>query len=376
MSGFVSIYLDVLRFLAAMSVFLWHAGSDPVSVGVLPIIYSNHLVVIIFFVISGYVIAASVDRPDRTLANYGADRFARLYSVVLPALVLTYCLDAFGSKISPELYSVIDPHWQWGRLLLNLVYCQQLWFLCVNPSSNNPFWSLGYEFWYYVLFGVLIFVKPRRAKIIFLIAISLFIGPKILLLLPAWAAGALAFHAGKNWHCSQRRSLILFVGTGLAVLAVLISKDQLGLNNGRVGLAPLYYSANFFGDNIFAVIIAANFFCCAVFSRRLAGDFESQRAVKMIRWMASHTFSVYLYHVPVLLFIRAVTKYDPHNLFAVLAAMLVTLLIIAGLSKATEERYTMLRTYLRRRMTNFTGKFRLSGRMVQDAQQPPVNAGS
>jgi peptidoglycan/LPS O-acetylase OafA/YrhL len=58
-----------------------------------------------FLVISGYVIAASAARPDRTFANYGADRLARLSSVVIPALALTYCLDAIGSRVSPEVYS-------------------------------------------------------------------------------------------------------------------------------------------------------------------------------------------------------------------------------------------------------------------------------
>ncbi len=358
MNGLVSIYLDVFRFLAAMGVFLSHAEQHSAAPGVLPPIYFDHKLVIIFFVISGYVIAASASRPDRTLANYSADRVARLSSVVIPALALTYCLDAIGSMVSPDIYSFINPHWQSVRMLLNLLYCQQIWFLCVNPSSNTPFWSLGYEFWYYVLFGVLIFVKSKWAKTLLLLLVSLFIGPKILLLLPAWAVGAMAFHASKTWRCSYRNSFMLFLATGLGTVLALVFENQLGLSNGKSGLPPLYYSSNFLGDIVFAVIVALNFLCCGLFSKHLTKNLEPYRMVKFIRWMASHTFSLYLYHAPILFFIRAITRYDPHNLFAVIAAMSATLLIIAGLSKITEERYPALRIFLRRWMVTFTGKLR------------------
>src|ERR1039458_4334346 len=111
MSGLISIYLDLFRFLAAMGVFLSHAEQHAGAVGVLPKVYFDHKFVVIFFVLSGYVIAASAARADRTLANYSADRLARLSSVVIPALALTYLLDAVGSMASPDLYSFL-PHWQ------------------------------------------------------------------------------------------------------------------------------------------------------------------------------------------------------------------------------------------------------------------------
>jgi peptidoglycan/LPS O-acetylase OafA/YrhL len=137
------------------------------------------------------------------------------------------------------------------------------------------------------------------------------------------------------------------------MVAALIFQDQLGLENGKVGKPPLYYSSNFLGDNIFAVILAAHFFCCALFSRHFNKNLELYRGVKFIRWMAGHTFSLYLYHVPILVCIRAVAKYDPYNSFAVYATIAITLLIVVGLSKITEERYPALRILLRRWMEVF-----------------------
>ena len=357
MSGLLSIYLDLVRFLAAVGVLLWHAGQNPVSTSVLPQVFFNHKLVIIFFVISGYVIAASASRPDRSLANYSADRLARLSSVMIPALVLTYCLDAIGSRVSPDTYLFINPHWQSLRFFANFFYCQQIWFLCVVPSSNSPFWSLGYEFWYYALFGIWLFVRAKWTKLLLCLAVSLFIGPKILLLFPAWMAGALAFYTSKACQSTRGRSLMLFFGTGVATLLALVFEDQLGLNNGKAGAPPLYYSSNAVGDNIFAMLVAAHFVGCALLSRHVSTALENQPAVKWIRWMAGHTFSLYVYHLPILLFIRAITHYDPHSPIAVLAAISFALLTIVGLSKITEEPYPAVRSLLRRWITRLLGRF-------------------
>lgn len=356
MKGLISIYLDVFRFAAALGVFLSHAEQHAGAPGVLPPVYLDHKLVIFFFVISGYVIAASAERPDRTFANYTADRLARLSSVVIPALALTFLLDKIGGAVSPELYSAISPNWQPLRFLINFFYCQQLWFLCVNPSSNTPLWSLGYEFWYYALFGIWIFVRSTSTKTLLLLAVSLFIGPKILLLLPAWVVGAVAFHAGKKIQLSRARSLALFIGSGVVLLVATLFAVSLGLTNGKAGQPPLYYSANFIGDNLFALIVAAHFLACAQFSRHLSANLEPYRAVKFLRWLASHTFSLYVYHMPLLYFIRAIGRYDANNLYAVLAAMALALVVIVGLSKLTEERYPMLRAWLRARMTVLAGK--------------------
>jgi peptidoglycan/LPS O-acetylase OafA/YrhL len=350
MRGLVSIYLDVFRFVAAMCVFLSHADQHAGFRSVVPAIdftRYDHKFVIVFFVISGYVIAASASRPDRTLANYSADRIARLSSVVIPALLLTYCLDALGSMATPGLYAFIDPHWQPVRLLMNLFYCQQIWFLCVNASSNTALWSLGYEFWYYVLFGVWIFVESKAGKMLLLLAVSLFIGPKILLLLPAWAAGALAFHAGKSYRCPRGGSFALFVVTGIGVAAALIFAGELGFSNGKSGEPPLYYSSDFVGDNLFAMVVAFHFFCCALFSANLVKNFEPYKLVRFVRWMASHTFSLYVYHLPLLLFVMAIGRYDIRNTTSVLLAVTTVLVAIAGLSKITEERYPVLRVHMR-----------------------------
>jgi peptidoglycan/LPS O-acetylase OafA/YrhL len=201
-----------------------------------------------------------------------------------------------------------------------------------------------------------------------LFAISLLVGPKILLLLPAWAVGAMAFHASKVWRCSLRSGLVLFMATGLAAAAAMIFQNQLGLDDNAVGKPPLFYSSDFIGDNLFGILVGAHFWACAIFSRHFVKNLEPYRIVKLTRWMAGHTFSLYLYHVPILLFLRAITKYDPNNQIAVYAAMAVTLLMIVVLSKITEEQYPNLRATLRRWIAAFLQSIRAHWKMRSSLQ--------
>ncbi len=169
--------------------------------------------------------------------------------------------------------------------------------------------------------------------------------------------GAIAFHATKAWRLSYRTSLILFLATGLGTVLAVAYEDQWGFSNGRAGLPPLYYSSNYVGDNLFAVLVASHFVFCGLFSKHLTKNLEPYKIVRFVRWMASHTFSLYVYHMPLLFFIRAIGKVRPkRDLFAVLGAMSIALLIIAGLSKITEERYPALRILLRLWFNTFTGK--------------------
>ena len=59
--------------------------------------------------------------------------------------------------------------------------------LC-NPGSNGPWWSLGYEAWYYAIFALMFFTNGRK-RWLFAGAAMLVAGPKIWLLMPSWLMG-------------------------------------------------------------------------------------------------------------------------------------------------------------------------------------------
>jgi len=56
----------------------------------------------VFFVLSGYVIAHVLSTREKTPLEFTASRFARLYSVLLPALAITAVCDWGGFNGSAQ----------------------------------------------------------------------------------------------------------------------------------------------------------------------------------------------------------------------------------------------------------------------------------
>ena len=167
MSRPLSIYLDLVRFTAALVVFLGHAARGPTGGGTGGLLWQfsilNFDAVTIFFVLSGFVIAHAVRTSERSPRHFFTNRAARIYSVAVPAIILTFFLDYLGSAINPSyswyrnLHSQLLPTW----LPFALTFTDDIWGAYVPIGTNTPYWSLCFEVWYYILFGCALFT-PRR----------------------------------------------------------------------------------------------------------------------------------------------------------------------------------------------------------------------
>src|SRR5215813_6648694 len=157
MTNALSLYLDALRFAAAFTVFLSHYGTARVSGGLFWQVQSyGHTAVLVFFVLSGFVIAWVTETREHSLEDYALSRVARLYSVIVPAFIVTAVLDYLGTAVDPLLYGP-----EWGHstthpvlgFVLSAAFLGESWVLTMLPGFNVPYWSLNYEAWYYVLFA-------------------------------------------------------------------------------------------------------------------------------------------------------------------------------------------------------------------------------
>ncbi len=112
MNRTTSVYLDAVRLFAALVVVLTHLAYSRFSGGLLIELrtYGNDAVMV-FFVLSGYVIAYTAATRDHELGTYTVNRLARLYSVALPAVLLTWLLDQMGQGFDSVLY---DGFWYKG----------------------------------------------------------------------------------------------------------------------------------------------------------------------------------------------------------------------------------------------------------------------
>ncbi len=109
MSKSVSQFIDAARWIAALAVLIGHAGvliniSDIMVAPHEPGVYVWwflatfwHQAVVVFFVISGFLVGGRVlrglRRPDRFLGDYMIDRFSRIYIVLVPVLALGFMIE-------------------------------------------------------------------------------------------------------------------------------------------------------------------------------------------------------------------------------------------------------------------------------------------
>jgi peptidoglycan/LPS O-acetylase OafA/YrhL len=94
----ISLFLDVCRFSAAMAVFLGHTSGQLFTGGIFWQ-FGDYMqtAVVVFFLLSGYITGFVVNPKEKTASLFTISRLARLYSVVLPALILTFICDGTRS---------------------------------------------------------------------------------------------------------------------------------------------------------------------------------------------------------------------------------------------------------------------------------------
>jgi peptidoglycan/LPS O-acetylase OafA/YrhL len=218
----LSRYLDLFRLTLALTVVVFHA-SIPQMGGSWFKFPFGHIAVVGFFVLSGFVISYVAATKESDAASYGAARLARLWSVLIPALALTPVFDAIGRMFSPAVYE------GWGiwlgfdhpffRLAAAAAFLNEIWFWSITPLSNGPVWSLGFEAWFYALFGAFIFSRGwKRVGLVCLV--GLIAGPKILLLFPSWLLGVWLYSSRKKIKIGRSVGIVLFAACPVLIVAI------------------------------------------------------------------------------------------------------------------------------------------------------------
>ena len=308
MSPALSVYLDVIRLGAALVVFLHHAAYERFGGQWLaPLSGYAHEAVIVFFVLSGFVIAYVVDVKERSAQSYAVARFSRLWSVAVPAIVATLIMDAWGLALAPEAYAPTTTDAGPLRILASVFFFNEWWFLNLHVGTNGPYWSLSFEGSYYLLFGILVF---SRRPWPWITAFSLLIGPKILLMMPAWVVGVIAYKQSKNTRSRQANILLATVGAVFAGAFIL----------GRLGNIYITYRwRTVLGDELFdafghAVYFVSDIFIAAGVAAHMLGVAGLVTNIKVRRELAraiskasAATFPIYVFHYPALYFFTAVS---------------------------------------------------------------------
>ncbi len=182
-----SITLDACRALAAQMVCCGHALVF-FGVGALArpphVPYMQVIGVLLFFIMSGFLIAATLFRksaaPEYGFKQYFIDRFARIYSGLLPALAFIVVVD--GLVILQTGDPTISRNYDLKTLIANLLMNEG--YRGIFPhfmpreafGSASPLWTLAIEWHIYMFVGAAFFIFVRRGSLYLLIPLLLFFG--------------------------------------------------------------------------------------------------------------------------------------------------------------------------------------------------------
>lgn len=290
-----SIYLDTIRFIAAILVVIYHtAGSDITGSFLWEIGGYGPTAVMVFFVLSGYVIGFVVDTKEKSITDYVISRVSRLYSIVVPALLLTFICNILGNYTVSEYYQGpwIQSH-DYLSYISSFFMVQDVWNINMIPDNNGSFWSLSYEFFYYIMFAALYFYRGKTRVFLFLLAITI-AGPSIIIRAPIWGLGYLAYqlHSNKKWNFSPIFAIAIFLSS-LIILAISPIYRELVKTDSH-----LFIGQDILSDYIDGIIFFLHLMSTPYIVKKLSRSLIFIEP--SIGWLASLTFSIYLFHLPLI----------------------------------------------------------------------------
>lgn len=346
----LSVYLDLVRSIAAIVVFGGHVVllsgcyGQPNGVGcrlavsLFPF-HLGHSAVVLFFVLSGYVITYVAAERETRLREFAVSRFARIYSVAVPAVVLTLGVDLFlmsaGHTHGIPVYQFAK---LWKYLPLFFIFGNDFWFLSESTLSDVVMWSLCYEVWYYILFASIFYFESWKrwalACLVFLI-----IGFKLWALLPTWMLGSFVYKCHGRYGLSPAVAKLLFFST-LAAILLSFHFTLTSYIDGMVdGLSGGWISAHMdgsewlVGDTVTAILFSAN-----VFSAKFA-RLEFGRLAKPIQLIASFSFTLYVIHWPLL---QLFLGYLRLGFFQTIVMILLSVVLLGAVTERQNHRLRKL----------------------------------
>ncbi len=316
--------LDVLRGPAALLVFVGHWRNlffkdfqEVASPGLLMKMFyvftgAGHQAVMLFFVLSGCVIAHVIyglhERGKWSWPSYLSARVTRLWIVLIPALVLTAVWDRVGMWLAQGKQSIYEGT-GFGNILNqpvaalsdagvffgNVFFLQRI--LVPTFGSNGPVWSISYEFVYYLVYplllgGLLLFrgrVFSGLASVALATGLLVFAGPSISAGFVIWLFGVGAYFLFKKAPWPARWAILGFLG-GVMLLLGCIVGSRMGIDLGVVDWEVLIGIA-----------------CALAIYAGLSAE-PTERLTRIMRpfhGLSAVSYSVYLLHTPLLVFIAS-----------------------------------------------------------------------
>lgn len=299
-----SFLLDLIRFLAAEMVVVGHGIYDFNLFNKLPsCLPFQDLAVLIFFILSGFLISytvlAKMRQREYTFKEYFVDRFSRIYSAYLPCLILIFLID-----LAARAFLHIEPNpftFKVKTFFANIFMLQDYpvllhlkYYLLQDKDSalyvsvfgsGRPLWSIAVEWWLYMFYGWLLLKTNFKNISYYLILLffaivpiyNLIFGLKTEGLTSVWFMGCMITLAlQKNYNFKKLGNGFLaffFFITGLA--AAFIYHNGYSMLTAIAFTFALYFAMKYFNEKKFSI---------------------NQILSKAVHTGANFSFSLYLIH--------------------------------------------------------------------------------
>ncbi|MBV9565450.1 MAG: acyltransferase [Bradyrhizobium sp.] len=344
-----SIALDALRAIAAQMVCIGHGISFfmpqlrnsrfplPQNVGVL-----------LFFVLSGFLISHMLFTRSRD-PNYGflqflIERVARIYSGLVPCLLVIAAVDAVTVHLTGD--SAISSSHGTSVFLANLLMIESYrgplndlsWLQWPIFGSASPLWTLVIEWHIYLFVGAVFFIGARPRTAALLVAVALVFGQIPLhylfgalqddgvgqSLFVLWLGGAYAYLAASGGYLQNR---MLGALIAVAALVAYIASTHAFLEYRPRGYPLLVIF-------VLAIVMATQ-------GQRMI---TSPTAIKVIRFFAGYSFTLYLIHHTLMYLAFLLWKDAGWTVF--IPAVIVSNVLAAIVAAFTEKRHKSLARHL------------------------------
>jgi peptidoglycan/LPS O-acetylase OafA/YrhL len=352
--------LDGVRGLAALAVVLYHAGVSWLPAGFLG--------VDVFFVVSGFLITALLvserERSSETdLAQFWLRRARRLLPVLVLVLIVTtvYAAIMLQGTLGQHLHDVLMAavyFTNWDLILRGVSYFEMF----ERPSQLRHLWSLAVEEQFYIVWPVLFALVMRFLNLRWLWCIIVaFAVISVLWMIVLFTPGA---DPSRVYFGSDPRAFTILIGVAVGLIwkpwrfswgtSFGVMMDVIAL----LGLAMIvvimaigrHWSEWMYPWGLLAISMGA--IVLVAFVGRPGSMVGRALEIAPLRWLGQRSYSIYLWHWPVMLALQWEFNFIPNTITIVVAALLATFIL-------SELSYRLVEAPMRRPQFWTAGRFRV-----------------